>query len=436
MQMSRIMNSSKTNIFFSLLLLGLAWALPASSEEIPLDHIVAVVDDDVVMASELEKRVADIYARLENSETEIPAESVLIPQVLERLILERLQLNRAQRMGIRISDEEVTQAMERMAESREQTVAQMIEDARQSGIDLTSLRQQLRNEITINQVQERAVNRRIYISEQEVDNFLASEEGQQWSSPDVNLGHILLPLSSGASREDVAEVEQKVRGLYEQLQNGADFKSLAIAHSGAQDALQGGDLGWRKTTQLPSIFVNAVDKLSPGEVSMPIRSDAGYHLLKLYDRRGGGEQIVQQHKVRHILLKPNEIRSEDDTRTMLEGMRADILGGADFAELARKHSEDIGTALGGGDLGWSLPGQFVPEFEQIMGSIDTMAISEPFRTQFGWHILQVTERRRQDFSDEIQQRQAENIIRRRKFDEEQQIWLREIRDEAFVDIKL
>ncbi|MEP3855786.1 MAG: peptidylprolyl isomerase [Porticoccus sp.] len=427
---------SKTNIFFSLLLLGLAWALPASSEEIPLDHIVAVVDDDVVMASELEKRVADIYARLENSETEIPAESVLIPQVLERLILERLQLNRAQRMGIRISDEEVTQAMERMAESREQTVAQMIEDARQSGIDLTSLRQQLRNEITINQVQERAVNRRIYISEQEVDNFLASEEGQQWSSPDVNLGHILLPLSSGASREDVAEVEQKVRGLYEQLQNGADFKSLAIAHSGAQDALQGGDLGWRKTTQLPSIFVNAVDKLSPGEVSMPIRSDAGYHLLKLYDRRGGGEQIVQQHKVRHILLKPNEIRSEDDTRTMLEGMRADILGGADFAELARKHSEDIGTALGGGDLGWSLPGQFVPEFEQIMGSIDTMAISEPFRTQFGWHILQVTERRRQDFSDEIQQRQAENIIRRRKFDEEQQIWLREIRDEAFVDIKL
>lgn len=437
MQMSRIMSTrSKTNIFFSLLLLGLAWALPASSEEIALDHIVAVVDDDVVMASELEKRVADIYARLKNSETEIPEESVLVPQVLERLILERLQLNRAQRMGIRISDEEVTQAMERMAESREQTVAQMIEDARQSGIDLTSLRQQLRNEITINRVQESAVNRRIYISEQEVNNFLASEEGQQWSSPDVNLGHILLPLSSGASREDVAEVEQKVRKLYEQLQNGADFKSLAIANSGAQDALQGGDLGWRKTTQLPSIFVSAVDKLSPGEVSMPIRSDAGYHLLKLYDRRGGGEQIVQQHKVRHILLKPNEIRSEDDTRTMLEGMRADILGGADFAELARKHSEDIGTALGGGDLGWSLPGQFVPEFEKIMGSLDTMAISEPFRTQFGWHILQVTERRRQDFSDEIKRRQAENIIRRRKFDEEQQIWLREIRDEAFVDIKL
>ncbi len=437
MQMSRIMiTCSKTNIFFSLLLLGLTWALPASSEEIPLDHIVAVVDDDVVMASELEKRVADIYARLKNSETEIPEESVLVPQVLERLILERLQLNRAQRMGIRISDEEVTQAMERMAESREQTVAQMIEDARQSGIDLTSLRQQLRNEITINRVQESAVNRRIYISEQEVNNFLASEEGQQWSSPDVNLGHILLPLSSGASREDVAEVEQKVRKLYEELQNGADFKSLAIANSGAQDALQGGDLGWRKTTQLPSIFVSAVDKLSPGEVSMPIRSDAGYHLLKLYDRRGGGEQIVQQHKVRHILLKPNEIRSEDDTRTMLEGMRADILGGADFAELARKHSEDIGTALGGGDLGWSLPGQFVPEFEKIMGSLDTMAISKPFRTQFGWHILQVTERRRQDFSDEIKQRQAENIIRRRKFDEEQQIWLREIRDEAFVDIKL
>lgn len=427
---------SKTTTFFSLLLLGLALALPASSEEVALDHIVAVVDDDVVMASELEERVADIYARLKNSDTEIPSEDVLIPQVLDRLILERLQLSRAQRMGVRISDEEVSQAMERMAESRKQTVAEMVEDAHRSGIDLTSLRQQLRNELLINRVQESAVNRRIYISEQEVNNFLASEEGQQWSSPDVNLGHILLPLSSGAPREDVARVEQKARELYEELQNGADFKSLAIANSGAQDALQGGDLGWRKTTQLPGIFVSAVDKLAPGEVSMPIRSDAGYHLLKLYDRRGGDEQIVQQHKVRHILLKPNEIRSEDDTKAMLENMRADIINGADFAEIAKKHSEDIGTSLGGGDLGWSLPGQFAPQFEETMTSIDTLDVSEPFRTQFGWHILQVTERRRQDFSDEIKRRQAENIIRRRKFDEELQIWMREIRDEAFVDIKL
>ncbi|WP_438951421.1 peptidylprolyl isomerase [Porticoccus sp.] len=427
---------SKTTTFFSLLLLGLALALPASSEEVALDHIVAVVDDDVVMASELEERVADIYARLKNSDTEIPSEDVLIPQVLDRLILERLQLSRAQRMGVRISDEEVSQAMERMAESRKQTVAEMVEDAHRSGIDPTSLRQQLRNELLINRVQESAVNRRIYISEQEVNNFLVSEEGQQWSSPDVNLGHILLPLSSGAPREDVARVEQKARELYEELQNGADFKSLAIANSGAQDALQGGDLGWRKTTQLPGIFVSAVDKLAPGEVSMPIRSDAGYHLLKLYDRRGGDEQIVQQHKVRHILLKPNEIRSEDDTKAMLENMRADIINGADFAEIAKKHSEDIGTSLGGGDLGWSLPGQFAPQFEETMTSIDTLDVSEPFRTQFGWHILQVTERRRQDFSDEIKRRQAENIIRRRKFDEELQIWMREIRDEAFVDIKL
>ncbi|TNE76629.1 MAG: molecular chaperone SurA [Gammaproteobacteria bacterium] len=411
-------------------------SVPATAEEVLLDQIVAVVNEDVVMASELEERVQEIYIRIKNSGTEVPPQNVLVPQVLERLILEQLQLSRGQRAGVRISDDEVNQAMQRLAQSRGMSMEDMVEQAHQSGVTLGRLREQLRNEIIIKRVQEGSVNRRINISEQEIDNFLKSEEGQQWSSPDVNLGHIILPLSAGAPRDEVAMVENKARELFEKLQAGADFKNLAIANSAGQNALQGGDLGWRKTAQLPSIFITAVEKLSPGEVSVPIRSDAGYHILKLYDRRGGGEKIVLQHHARHILIKPNEIRTEDETKAMLEGIRADILNGANFAELAKENSEDIGTAMAGGDLGWSLPGQFVPEFEETMNNIELNQVSEPFRSQFGWHILQVTERRQQDFSEDLRRRQAENVLRHRKFEEELQIWLQEIRDEAFVDIKL
>ncbi|WP_461480968.1 peptidylprolyl isomerase [Porticoccus sp.] len=414
----------------------LAVAAPASSEEVPLDHIVAIVNEDVVMSSELEERIKEIYFRLKESGTEIPPQNVLVPQVLERLILEQLQLSRGQRAGIRISDEELNQSIERLAKSRGLSMEDMLEEARQNGIDLGRLREQLRNEMIIKRVQDGFVNQRINISEQEIDNFLKSEEGQQWSSPDVNLGHIILTLPAGAPRDQVAAVEQKVRELYEQLQAGADFRSLAIANSSGQNALKGGDLGWRKTTQLPSIFITAVDKLSPGEVSVPIRSDAGYHLLKLYERRGGGEKIVVQHHARHILIKPNEIRTEEETKAMLEGIRADILNGADFTELARENSEDIASSMAGGDVGWSLPGQFVPEFETVMHKLELNEVSEPFRSQFGWHILQVTERRQQDFSEDIRHQQAENILRHRKYEEELQLWLQEIRDEAFVEIKL
>lgn len=418
--------------------LAVLWgaSVPSNAEEVLIDSIAAIVDEDVVMASELDERVREIYVRLKDSNTQIPPGDVLVPQVLERLILERIQLSRGQRAGVRISDDEVNQSISQLAQSRGMTVDQMVEHAHQSGISLNRLREQVRTEMIVKRVQEGLVNRRINVSEQEIDNFLKSEEGQQWTSPDLNLGHIILPLSAGAPRDEVTMVENKARELFEQLQAGADFRSLAIANSAGQNALQGGDLGWRKTTQLPSIFITATDKLLPGEVSVPIRSDAGYHILKLYDRRGGSERIVLQHNVRHILIKPNEIRTEEETKAMLEGIRADIMNGADFAELARENSEDIGTALAGGSLGWSVPGQFVPDFENTMNNIPLNEVSEPFRSQFGWHILQVTERRRQDFSENMRRGQAKNILHKRKFEEELQIWLQEIRDEAFVEIKL
>lgn len=255
------------------------------------------------------------------------------------------------------------------------------------------------------------------------------------ASPDVNIGHILLPVSSGSSSDDVSAILQRAEGLLGETQRGTDFRQLAIANSADQTALQGGDLGWKKMAQLPGVFIEAVEKLEIGQVSEPIRSDAGYHLIKLYDRRGGGEQLIEQHFARHILIKPNEIRDEQTTIETLNTLRDRVKAGEDFALLAKEFSEDPGSALNGGELGWSTPGMFVAEFEETMSGIELNEISAPFLSQFGWHILQVTERRKQDFSDEIKRNRAQNVLRQRKFEEELQVWLQEIRDEAFVEIK-
>ena len=419
----------------SVATLLVAFSLPMTAEEILLDKIVAVINDEVVMASELESRAAEIFQRLQENGTEIPPRDVFVPQVLERLILERIQLLKGRQAGIRFSDAEVNQAIENMAKRQDMTMTELVEQAHNSGTKLSTLRQQIRNQLIIGRVQEGSITRRISISEQAIDNFPNSEEGRSWSSPDVELGHILLALSAGAPRDEVAKVQEKASDIYLQAQNGTDFKSLAIAHSSGQKALQGGDLGWRKANQLPDLFISAIKNLSPGQVSEPIRSDAGYHLIKLYDRRGGGGALIQQHNVRHILLAPSEIRSDEETLDAINKLREEIQQGKDFAVMAKEYSEDIGSAMSGGNLGWSVPGQFVPLFEETMNTIDIGQVSKPFHSQFGWHILQVTERREQDFSENIKRSQARNILKQRKFQEELQIWLQEIRDEAFVEIK-
>jgi len=408
--------------------------MPITAEEVLLDQVVAVINDEVVMSSELQARANEIYSQLQQSGTEIPPRDALISQVLERLILERIQLLKGQRVGIRFSDAEVNEAMENMAKRQNMTLSEMVEKAHQSGTKLSAIRQRVRNELIIGKVQEGSINRRINITEQAIDNFLNSQEGRSWSSPDVNLGHILLPLSAGAPRDKVTKTQEKILDIYNQAQNGTDFKSLAIANSAGQNALKGGDLNWRKTAQLPNLFITAIQDLSPGQISEPIRSDAGYHLLKLYERRGGG-RVLEQHNVRHILLSPSEIRTDEETLATINKLRKEIQDGKDFTAAAKEYSEDIGSAMSGGGLGWSVPGQFVPQFEKTMNTIEIGQVSEPFKSQFGWHILQVTERRKQDFTEDIKRSQARNIIKQRKFQEELQIWLQEIRDEAFVEIK-
>ncbi|MDB9736924.1 peptidylprolyl isomerase [Porticoccaceae bacterium] len=429
------MDLKKTCNTALLAVLLTAFSVTASAQLEILDKVVAIVDEDVVLESEVQRRLATIYAQIQQSGTQPPPQEIVVQQVLERLISERLQLNMGYSAGIRITDAELNDAMARIASSNQLTMEQYAEQVHASGSTLSNVREEIRNEMIMMRVQQGQVMRRIRISNQELDNFLNSEEGRFMTSPDVNVGHILLPVPSGKNNEEVNAILQRAQGLLEEANNGTDFRQLAIANSADQTALQGGDLGWRKMAQLPGVFIEAVEKLEIGQISEPIRSDAGYHLIKLYERKGGGEQLIEQHFARHILIKPNEIRDEETVVSQLTELRERIKAGEDFALLTKEFSEDPGSALNGGELGWSTPGMFVPEFEQTMGSIELNEVSAPFLSQFGWHILQVTERRNQDFSENITRNRAQNLLRQRKYEEELQVWLQEIRDEAFVEIK-
>jgi peptidyl-prolyl cis-trans isomerase SurA len=400
-----------------------------------LDRVVAIVNDDIVLLSELNQRTASVYSSIKNSGTQAPAEEILKKQVLERLISERLQLNMGINAGVRISDQEIDQTVSRLAASNNLSLKEYVKQVHASGSSMTALRQDIANEMIMTQVQQGIVMRGIHISEQELNNFLNSEEGKLMTSPDIKLGQILISVSSSATSAEIDDAQKKLDAIIKKINQGADFKQLAIANSDDQSALEGGDLGWRKQAQLPSLFTNALKDLKPGEISQVIRSGAGFHLLKLYQRRGGDKKLIEQHFARHILLKPNQVRNETQTVKFLSDLREKILAGDDFFAMAKQHSEDPGSALKGGDLGWSTPGLFVPEFEQTMSSIALNAISEPFQSQFGWHILQVTERRMQDFSDDILRNRADSLLRQRKYSEELQVWLQKIRDEAYVEIK-
>jgi len=426
--------SFKLNIIAQLALLVVC-SSTVLAEVVLLDRVAAIVDDNIVLQTELEQRTANILRQIQQSGTEPPATDIVKKQVLERLILERLQLNIGDKVGVRIADQEIDQTIARIAASNNISVEEYIAQIHASGETMAKIRQEIANEMIIMQVQQGTVMRGIQISEQELNNFLNSEEGKLVTSPDVSIGQILLSAPSTATVDELEIIKNKLSEITQQLAEGADFKQLAIANSDDQSALEGGDLGWRKLAQLPLPFSESLKNLELGQVSEPIRSGAGFHLLKLYERKGGGEQLIEQHFARHILLTPNQIRDEQQTVELLEDIRTQIIEGGDFAKLAKQHSKDPGSALKGGSLGWSTPGLFVPEFEQTMGSIELNEISAPFQSQFGWHILQVTERRMQDFSDDILRNRADNLLRQRKYSEELQVWQQKLRDEAYIEIK-
>ena len=422
----------KTILSISALLL----ASQVHAETIPLDKIIAVVDNDVIMASEANHRLKMVSSQLQANGTELPPANILQNQIIEQLIAESLQLQIGERVGIEISEAEIDQHMDRMKAANNLTEEQFQQQMRQDRVNMVTLRSQIRRDIIIDNVQRGSVNRRIKVSEQEVKNFLNSKQGKFWSSPDYNLGHILIPVSSNATDDEIQAVEEKTKKLYQRLVKGTDFRKIAVHESKGQNALQGGDLGWRKIAQLPTIFGDALEGLETGGITQPIRSGAGFHLLKIHDTRGSTEKIIQQSKARHILLKTSAILTDKQAEAKLNELRQQVLSGSDFSELAKENSDDAGSVLSGGDLGWSLPGKFVPEFEKTIDETKVGDVSMPFRSQFGWHILIVDERREQDMSEEVRINQANRLLRNRRFDEERINWIQEIRSEAFIDIKI
>jgi len=419
------------------LLLGAALlAATAQAQVRPLDRVVAIVDNDVVMQSQLDARLREVQQTIDKRGGALPPEHVLSQQVLERLIIENIQLQIGERSGIRITDEELNQAMGTIAQRNGMSLEQFRDALARDGLSYADARDQVRREMVISRVRQRRVAERIQVTDQEVQNFLASDLGKMQLSEEFRLANILIPVSEGASSNEIQAADRQAQELYQQLQQGADFAQLAVARSASENALEGGEMGWRKAGQLPPPFDSMISQLNPGEVTEPVRTPGGFIILKLIEKRGGDTQVRDEVHVRHILIKPSEIRSEEETRRLVERLYQRIVAGEDFAELAKNFSEDPGSALNGGDLNWIDPNALVPEFREVMSNTASGELSKPFKSPYGWHVLQVLGRRATDNSTQFREQQAANLLRNRKYDEELQAWLRQIRDEAYVETKL
>lgn len=419
------------------LLLGAVFLGTAVQAEVQtLNRVVAIVDNDVIMQSQLDARVREVVQTISKRGAELPPLDVLNQQVLERLIVENLQLQIGDRSGIRITDEELNQAVASIAERNKLTPEQFGAALARDGLSIDDAREQIRREMVISRVRQRRVAERIQVTDQEVQNFLASDMGKMQLSEEYHLASILIPVPEGSSPEAIQAAERQVSDVYSKLQAGADFAQLAIARSASETALEGGDIGWRKAAQLPPPFDAMLGALSVGETTEPIRTPGGFMILKLIEKRGGDTLVRDEVHVRHILIKPSEIRSEDETRRLAERLYQRIVAGEDFAELAKNFSEDPGSALNGGDLNWIDPNSLVPEFREVMAKTPSGELSKPFQSPYGWHVLEVLGRRATDSSEQYREQQAMTVLRNRKYDEELQSWLRQIRDEAYVEIKL
>ena len=419
-----------------LMLGALLLGATAHAEVRQLDRVVAIVDNDVVMQSQLDQRVHEVQQTIAKRGAEVPPASVLQQQVLERLIVENLQLQIGDRSGIRITDEDLNQAMGTIAQRNGMSLDQFRAALAHDGLSYDDARDQVRREMIISRVRQRRVGERIQVSEQEVKNFLASDLGKMQLSEEFHLANILTPTPENANSDAIQAAAKQSQDIYDQLKAGADFGRMAIAKSSSDNALEGGDMGWRKAAQLPPPFDKLLGTLSVGDVTQPIRTPGGFIILKVLEKRGGETQTKDEVHVRHILIKPTEIRSDEETHRLADRLYDRIQNGEDFGELAKNFSEDPGSALNGGDLNWVDPNSLVPEFRKVMNETPVDTVSKPFRSQFGWHILEVLGRRATDNTEQAREQQAMNVLRNRKYDEELQSWLRQIRDEAYVEIKL
>ena len=429
------MNTKLRNILSAAALTLLIPSQSALAEAVPLDRVAAIVNDGIVMQSELDQRIQLVKEQLSARKTKLPPEHIFRKQVLNRLILENIQKQLGKRQGIRVSDGQLNGALSNIASQNGLSLEQFRDALIAEGRDYNQAREQIRNELFINSVQQNLVNRRIRVSEQELDNFLKSENGKGQVSAEFSLGHILIATPSQASPEIIQRAEKVAKDVHKKLSNGENFAELAVAFSNAPNALKGGDLGWRKATELPEVLGDAARKLSPSEFSKPVRSPSGFHILLMKDKRGGAVQLVEQRLVSHILLKPSEIRTSEQAQRQIAQIYQRIQSGDDFASMAKEFSDDPASGSEGGSLGWTQNGQMVPEFEQVMNNTAIGQVSSPFKSRFGWHILTVLDKRTEDLGEKMQENRARAAIQKRKFNEELTNWLREIRSQAYVDIK-
>ncbi|HWY26182.1 MAG TPA: peptidylprolyl isomerase [Nevskia sp.] len=417
---------------FAALILSASLAAGAAQT---IDRIIAVVNDNVILQSELEQQIRIAQSEMRDHGISPPPVDALRSQVLERLILMRLQTDRAKEAGIKVDDRELNEVMNNIATQNKMSLAQLAESVKGEGMDFTALREQVRQQVLANRVRQKEVDSRVVVTDQDIDQFLAASGNEDQT--EYHLAHILVAIPDAASPEVRDKARTKAEGVLKRLQAGDDFAQVAITSSDGQQALQGGDLGWRKSSALPSVFANAVPKLKAGEVSGIIEASNGYNIIKLVERRDAGErQTVTETQSRHILLVPNTIRSEDATHAQAFELYDRLKKGADFAELAKKYSDDPGSKNSGGELNWQPPGVFAPEFQEKVDALKDGELSQPFHSQFGWHIAQVEGRRTRDVTVEARRGRARQAIMQRKDAEEYEAWLRRLREEAYVEYRL
>ncbi|MCX7097321.1 MAG: peptidylprolyl isomerase [Methylococcales bacterium] len=422
------------NALIALFLTGLLSATPLVQAEV-LGKIAAVVEDDVILEQELEKETAAIAQRIQASKTPMPPEYVLRKQVLEKMILDKLQRQLAEKAGINVTEDMLNNSAADIAQRNNMSLQQFREELTRQGMSYKGFLDNMRNEIIINQLRSREIGGRIKVTEREVDHFLETQEQLGEEAIQYHLGHILIAVKEAASAGEIQKAHSKANELVKQLRAGQDFGKAAMSYSEDDNALKGGDLGWRTINDIPTLFTDKASKMVAGEVSEPIRSPSGFHIIKMLEIKGlDNNHIVTKSKVRHILIKTNELVDDEEAKKRLLALKARIADGDDFATLARAHSDDKGSAIKGGTLDWVMPGDLVKPFEEAMGKLEINDISEPVQTQFGWHMIQVLDREKKDDSQEHKRNRVRDAIRKRKIEEETELWMRRLRDEAYVEI--
>ena len=403
---------------------------------VPLDRIVAVVNEDVIMESELNKKMQRVNEQIKQQGANPPPVSIFKRQVLNSLIQNRIQLQLAKRIGIRINDENLNGTISNIAAESQVTLEQFREILEKDGYNYEEFRENIRNEITITQLRKRQVANRIVVSEKEIDNFLTNEDSQNIFQTEIRLSHILLALPQKATENEISKIKEMASKIREDLIAGADFVEIAKTVSDGSNAKTGGDLGWRKADDIPTLFQDYIPNMKIGGISELIQSPSGFHIIKISGLKDMEKNIVEQTHARHILVKINELRTDEQSKEKLDQLKLRIDNGDDFALLAKGNSDDSMSAIDGGDLGWTSPGELVPEFQRVLDSLDINGISGPFKTRFGWHIAQVLGRRNHDNTESVKRTRARTIIGDRKLNEALQNWNRQLLDEAYVEYRL